>query len=152
MLGMDSHIKSLTFIAFDFGTKKIGVAVGQTITMTANPVQHLPAKQGLPNWDQIGFLIQEWHPAGLIVGIPLNMDASESMMTHKARSFAKHLKEKFHLPVYEVDERLTTIEARQQLYDLGGVKALRETSVDSFAAKLILEAWMRTNVFRGPDD
>lgn len=144
MLGMvNIRDKSLTFIGFDFGTKKIGVAVGQTITMTANPVECLKAVNGVPKWDKISKLIEQWKPSGMVVGIPLNMDATSQTMTHKARGFAKELENKFNLPVHEVDERLTTIEARQQLYDLGGAKALKETSVDSFAAKLILEAWMR---------
>ncbi|MBA2655243.1 MAG: Holliday junction resolvase RuvX [Gammaproteobacteria bacterium] len=138
--------RSLTFIAFDFGTKKMGVAVGQTITMTANPINCLSVNKGLPDWSRISALIDEWHPAGFIVGIPLNMDSSSQSVTFKAKRFAKELNNQFNLPVHEIDERLTTLEARQQLFELGGYKALKQISVDSFAAKLMLEAWMRSNI------
>lgn len=135
-----------TFIAFDFGTKKIGVAVGQTITSTASPLAALSTTKGALQWEPIASLIEQWNPAGFVVGIPINMDASYQAITRKAKAFALALKAKFHLPVYEMDERLTTIAAKQQLFELGGFKALKDISVDSFAAKLILEAWLRENI------
>jgi putative holliday junction resolvase len=134
-----------TFIAFDFGTRKIGVAVGQTVTMTATPLACLKVKQGAANWKQVSILLDRWQPTGLVVGIPLHLDATSQSMTFKARKFAGELANNFTLPVYEVDERLTTVEARARLYELGGFKALQKMSVDSFAAKLILETWMRDN-------
>jgi putative holliday junction resolvase len=134
----------LTFIAFDFGMRKMGVAVGQNITMTATTLDALQMVKGVPNWNAISKLIEQWRPAGFVVGIPLNMDATSQPITSKARQFAAKLQEKFGLPVYEVDERLTTVAARQQLFELGGYRALQEISIDSFAAKIILEAWMRT--------
>lgn len=109
--------------------------------MSANPLDCLASNEGI--WTKILALITKWHPNAFIVGIPLNMDGSAQHVTVKAREFAKNLQTKFDLPVYEVDERLTTVEARQMLYDLGGYKALQKISVDSFAAKLILEAWLR---------
>lgn len=136
-------VQAGTFIAFDFGTKKIGVAVGQTITATATPQNSLAAKKGIPDWQEIEKLVMQWQPVGFVVGIPINMDSTPQPITEKARHFASLLCNKFGLPVHEVDERLTTVEAKQRLYDLGGYKALQEISVDSFAAKLILEAWMR---------
>lgn len=121
----------------------MGVAVGQTVTLSANPLDPLVVKMGEPNWSAIASLITKWHPAGLILGIPLNMDSTPQAITKKARKFAVELKDRFQLPVYEMDERLTTVEAKQQLFELGGYKALKTISVDSFSAKLILEAWMR---------
>jgi putative Holliday junction resolvase len=132
---------NVTLIAFDYGTKRIGVAVGQMITMTANPLACLAASSAI--WDQVQQLIEQWRPDGFVVGVPLNMDGSDGPITIKAKKFAANLSEKFSLPVYQVDERLTTVEAKQVLYDLGGYKALKKTSIDSFAAKLILESWMR---------
>lgn len=135
-----------TYIAFDFGTKKIGVAVGQTITLSANALDNLMASNGVPNWSEVQHLIDEWRPVGFVVGIPINMDGSEQGVTQKARQFANALKEQTQLPVYEVDERLTTVEAKQRLFDLGGAKALKTMSIDGFAAKLILESWLSNKV------
>ncbi len=137
MLGMAN------FLSFDFGTKKIGVAVGQSVTLSANPLTPIPAKWGVPSWETIALLIAKWQPEGIIIGIPLNMDATSQPITKKAKKFANELRNRFELPIYEVDERLTTVEARQQLFDLGGYKALSKISIDCFAAKLILEDWMR---------
>lgn len=134
-----------TYLAFDYGTRKIGVAVGQTVTLTANPLNPLLAHQGLPDWNQISKLIDQWQPVGFIVGIPLNMDGSVQTITKKALAFANELSKRYNMPVHQIDERLTTVEAKQKLFDLGGYKALKETSVDSFAAKLMLEAWMRSS-------
>jgi putative holliday junction resolvase len=143
MWGMDKSFgKNFIYMAFDFGTKKIGIAVGQTITLTARPLHCLSAQKGPPVFDQIRHLIQQWQPHALVVGIPTHMDGTFQLITYKAKEFAGILREKFNLPVYETDERLTTVEAKQLLFDAGGYKAL-DTSIDSFAAKLILEAWMR---------
>lgn len=139
---MPSPFKNRVFLAFDFGTKRIGVAVGQTITMTANPLEIVLAKNGVPNWEHIETLIQEWQPSGLVVGIPYNMNGTQQPITDKARHFANTLKKKFALPIFEIDERLSTVEAKQMMFDLGGYRALKEMSVDSFAAKIILESWM----------
>lgn len=119
----------------------MGVAVGQMITLTATPLINLSVSPQI--WDNIAVLITKWHPHALVVGIPVNMDGSSQPITQNAKEFATRLHDQFNLPVHQVDERLTTIEAKQMLYDLGGYKALQDTSVDSFAAKLILESWMR---------
>lgn len=135
--------KDLIFLAFDFGTKKIGVAVGQMITCTASPVTCLHSRAGIPDWQHMLTLIEKWRPHALIVGIPVHVDGASQGITHKAKKFAKTLRQKFNILVYEVDERFSTVEARQILFDQGGYKALEKVSVDSFAAKLILEDWMR---------
>jgi putative Holliday junction resolvase len=132
-----------TILAFDFGTSKIGVAVGQTITRTATPLAMLRARHGVPQWSEVSQLINNWKPNVLIVGIPYNMDGTEQAITHAAREFVQQLHAKFSVPVEEVDERLTTVEAKQILFELGGYKALQEISIDSFAAKLILESWIQ---------
>lgn len=131
-----------TFLGFDFGTKRIGVAVGQSLTRTASPLKNLSARDGIPDWQLIERLIQQWRPHALIVGIPLNMDGSEQAITHRARRFANRLRQRSKLPVYGIDERLTTVSARSEIFDRGGYKALQKQEIDSFAAKLILESWL----------
>ncbi len=133
------------FIAFDFGMKRVGIAVGQSITKTATPLEFLSVKDGIPNWDIIKQLIEKWQPDALIVGIPLNMDGSEQDITFSARKFSNRLYERFKIPVKTVDERLTTVEARSQLFTEKGYKALKKGIIDSMAAKIMLEDWLRNN-------
>lgn len=128
-------------MAFDFGTKRMGVAIGQTLTRSATPLETLTMKNGNPPWDNIQKLIQRWKPEALIVGIPLNMDGTDQPITLTARAFAETLAEKTQLPVHQTDERLTTKSAREQLFLEGGYKALQTGQVDAYAAKLILENW-----------
>jgi putative Holliday junction resolvase len=131
-----------TLLGFDFGTKRIGVAVGQTVTGTARPLAVLNAKQGIPAWENVKALIDTWQPDALIVGIPLNMDGSEQPLTLAARRFAHALEKNFKLPVYGMDERLTSVDARARVFDEGGYKALKNASIDSVAAQLILQNWL----------
>lgn len=132
------------FLGFDFGMKRIGVAVGQKITKTAQPLETLSANQGSPEWNHVKKLIQKWEPEALIVGIPWNMDGTEQFITQAARRFANQLKEKFLLPVHGMDERLSTKAAREKLFSEGGYKALKAGQVDSIAAQLILQNWLST--------
>ncbi len=130
-------------LGFDFGLKYIGVAVGQTLTRTAQPLTTLTAQQGIPDWNEIKKLIETWRPNALVVGIPLNMDGSEQFLTHAARHFSEALEKHFNLPVHSMDERLSTIEARAHLFEKGGYKALQKKAIDSVAAQLILESWLQ---------
>ena len=108
-----------SFLAFDFGSQWIGVATGQKITGTASPLPPLKANDGIPNWDQIQQLIDQWQPDGFIVGIPLNMDGTESEMTLRARKFKNRLHGRYGLPAFEHDERLTSFEAKGHLLKKG---------------------------------
>lgn len=128
-------------LAFDFGMKRIGVAVGQTITKTANPLDTIHAKNGIPNWDAVGKIIKKWRPDAIIVGIPLNMDGTEQPISQHAKSFALELRKRYEVLVYEVDERLTTKDAKERLFNQGGFKALQDGQVDRVAAQLILQNW-----------
>lgn len=128
-------------IGFDFGMKRIGVAIGQTITQTARPIDTVQAKQGEPNWDAIVKLMKKWKPDAIVVGIPLNMDGTDQPISHYARAFVGKLKERFQLPIEEMDERLTTKDARERLFEQGGFKALQDGQVDQVAAQLILQNW-----------
>lgn len=128
-------------LGFDFGTKRIGVAVGQTVTQTARPLDTIHTKDGVPNWQAIEKVIKKWLPDALVVGIPLNMDGTEQAITQTAREFAAELQKRFATPVFEMDERLTTKAAREQLFIEGGYKALQGGQVDQVAAQLILQNW-----------
>lgn len=143
MLAMPDAIQNETLLGFDFGLKRIGVAVGQTITRTATPLLTLQAKKGIPNWNEIAALIKEWQPNALVVGIPLNMDGSNQAITTAAQQFASSLETHFGLPVRRMDERLSTKEARQRLFDVGGYREIQKSQIDSYAAKLILESWLK---------
>ncbi|WP_028388126.1 Holliday junction resolvase RuvX [Legionella fairfieldensis] len=131
------------YLGFDFGYKRIGVAVGQQITCSARPLSTLDAKQGTPDWDLLGKMINEWHPQALIVGLPTCIDDSEQYTTAAARGFARQLRKRFSLPVHLVDERLSTVEARAQLFAAGGYRKIKQSQVDSFAACIILEQWLQ---------
>ncbi|HIQ53617.1 Holliday junction resolvase RuvX [Halopseudomonas pachastrellae] len=130
-------------MAFDYGTRQIGVAVGQTLTGNAEPLTNLRARDGVPDWDQLARLIREWEPNVLVVGLPLNMDGSASDMSERAARFARRLNGRFQLPVETVDERLSTFEAKQHLKDQGRTpSSYRDDPVDSLAAALLLQTWL----------
>lgn len=128
-------------VAFDFGTKRIGVAVGQRVTETATPLTPVAARNGVPQWELVEKIIQTWKPRALVVGLPLNRDGTDQPLTKLVRIFIADLKKRTHLAVYEVDERLSTVEARSRLFDEGGYSALKKNSIDCVAAKVILEDW-----------
>lgn len=132
---------SQTVLAFDFGTNSIGCAVGQSITGTAQGLAAFKAQDGIPNWEEIEKIIKEWQPDKLIVGLPLNMDGSEQALTLRAKKFANRLHGRFGIPIALHDERLTTVEARSEIFERGGYKALKKGKVDSISACLILESW-----------
>lgn len=131
------------YLGFDFGYRRIGVAIGQAVTLSARPLPTLLAKEGIPDWNQIKKVIDQWKPQALIVGLPTHLDDSEQYTTPAARNFANELKQRFALPVHLVDERLTTVEARAQLFAEGGYRKIQGTQVDSIAACLILEQWLQ---------
>lgn len=131
----------MLILSFDFGIKNIGVAVGQKLTFTAHALNSLPAKLGIPNWNQVSALLLEWEPKYIIVGLPLNIDGSKQKITKKAEQFAELLKKKFALNVELYDERLSTVEAKSILFEQGGFRALKKNKIDSIAAVIILESW-----------
>ncbi|WP_386689079.1 Holliday junction resolvase RuvX [Lonepinella sp. MS14437] len=131
----------ITVLAFDFGTKSIGCAVGQSITGTAQALTAFKAQDGIPNWDAIEKLLKEWQPDRLVVGLPLNMDGTEQALTLRAQKFANRLHGRFGLPVELQDERLTTVDARAEIFQRGGFRALDKGKVDGISACLILESW-----------
>lgn len=135
-------MQSSRCLAFDFGMKSIGVAIGQSVTGTSSPLKALSAKDGIPNWDKVSAFIEEWQPNVLLVGLPLNMDGTEQSITQNVKRFAGRLKHKYNLPVHLHDERLSTVDAKARLFELGGFKKLGKEKVDSVSACLIYESWL----------
>ncbi len=124
-------------LGFDYGEKRIGVAVGQCLTHTATPVCILSARDGRPDWDRIGSLIKEWKPNALIVGMPVNMDDTEHVLFPKIKAFCRRL-EQFCLPVMTVDERLSSREAESRIEG-------KHAALDAVAAQVILETWLSSS-------
>jgi putative Holliday junction resolvase len=121
-----------SFLAFDFGTKRVGVASGNTITRTATPLRTVAA-EGDARFTALGALIAEWQPDALVVGVPFHPDGAPHDNTARAQRFARQLHGRFRLPVHEVDERYTTTEAH----------AAGAADVDAASAAIILEQFLR---------
>lgn len=128
-------------MAFDFGTRRIGVAVGQEMLGSGQPVAMIPARDGIPDWNKIEKLIAEWAPDLVVVGLPLNMDDTENEMCARARKFGNRIHGRYHVPVEMVDERLTSFEAKDDVMQAGGSRDYGRHGVDDRAAVLILETF-----------
>jgi putative holliday junction resolvase len=129
-------------LGFDFGLRRIGIATGQGLTDTASPLMAIKARDGIPDWDALERLITEWMPSALVVGLPLNMDGSDSEMSARARKFANRLHGRFGLPVHLADERLSTHEARA-ITGYRGRAGDQDGALDAAAAACILERWLK---------
>lgn len=129
-------------MAFDYGLRQIGVAVGNSLLRTTQPLAVLRANDGTPDWGAVGQLVAEWKPDLLVVGDPLNMDGSESELCQRARKFARRLHGRLGLPVEMEDERLTSFEAKQMSRERGHRGNYQRDPVDSQAAELVLQAWL----------
>lgn len=130
-----------TVLAFDFGEKRIGVAVGESILKVAHPLNSIAAEENQAKFAQIASLIDEWHPSLLIVGLPLHMDGTSHLLTQYAKKFAQRLEGRFNLPVMMIDERLSSIEASQNL-SAAGVKGIKQKDMlDAVAAQTILQSY-----------
>ena len=129
----------MQIVAFDFGEKKIGVAVGQTSTYTSSPLQVIFNNHDKVNWNEISILLEEWRPELILVGKPLNMDGTDSDMMKKVDAFYKKLESLYDAKFEYVDERLTTFEARDIL------KENNVETVDANAAKILIDNWFNIN-------
>lgn len=129
----------MQIIAFDYGEKKIGVAVGQTSTNTSSPLKVIFNNHGKVNWDEINSLLNEWNPDLIILGKPLNMDGSQSEVMKKVDKFYNNLMKIYKARYEYVDERLTTFEAKEILKDN------KAELVDANAAKILIDNWFNIN-------
>ncbi len=130
-----------TVLGFDYGLRRIGVAVGQSVTGTANPLKPIAARDGVPSWQAVEQLLTEWQPDLVVVGEPGNMDGSDSDMARRARKFANRVHGRFGVRIQLVDERLTSFAAKQEVIDQHGVQDFGEFAVDSIAAQMIVEQY-----------
>lgn len=138
-----------TILAFDYGQRRIGIAVGQTVTGTARAVTTLQNHGSEPAWEKIRRLIADWKPQLLLVGLPLHADGRDSAFSEEARRFATALQQRFDIPVELHDEHLSSAEAQSQLRDQRRSgerkRKMAKAHIDSVAAALILESWFETN-------
>jgi putative Holliday junction resolvase len=134
-------------LAFDYGERRIGVAFANGETSLATPLTTLSARDGVPDWEELGALVAEWQPQVLVIGVPYNMDGSDSTLTAMATAFADQVGSRFTLPTELVDERLTSVEAsrelKQQRQTGARKRRVRREDIDRHAARLIAESWLR---------
>ena len=132
-------------LAFDFGLRRIGVACGDSVSRSASALETVPANLNGPRWELIASLLQVWQPNMAVVGLPYNVDGSDSAMTGAARSFAAELARRFGIEVVMVDERYSSLEAEARLQAAreSGLRRRRvaKSDVDAAAACVILERW-----------
>ena len=133
-----------TILAFDFGRKRLGVAVGQELTRTARALTTLNHVKQAPDWQGIAALIKEWRPQLLVVGLPVNMDGTVHELDSEVRVFGEQLKTRYNLPVEWIDERLSSREAEQELAEQirARHRERHRQDIDKLAAAIILQTWL----------
>ena len=132
-----------TCLGFDFGEKRIGVAVGESLTGSARALETLHCRQpGQIDWAAIARLIERWQPGALVVGLPCHADGTPGDLAPRAARFARQLEGRFGLPVHQVDEHLSSREAKRRLLADGGKSRGDRGAVDMMAAAIILETWL----------
>ena len=142
----DAELLRGTIMAFDFGLRRIGVAVGQIATGTASSLQTV-AHHSKPDWDAITRVVKEWKPDLFVVGLPLSLEGKTTRMSGAAQSFGDHLTERFGLEVRYQDERLSSQEAQSQFAEMraaGHARRKQSARLDSLAARIILENWLQS--------
>jgi putative Holliday junction resolvase len=144
--------KTRTLLGFDYGLKRIGVAVGQELTGTATALVTIRATDGKPDWEAISRLIKQWNPDEVVIGLPLNMDGTFHDLSYRAQRFGNQLHGRYNLRAHFMDERLSSLEAEHQLKNLQRVSIknagkkkshkVQKSDIDKIAAKVILESWL----------
>lgn len=123
-------------IGFDFGLRRIGVAIGQTISQTATPEAIVASQDGKPDWQHISDLFARWQPEAIVVGLPMRLDGSEQPLTQPARKFGQRLSGRYQRPVFYIEEQLSSVEAEN--------RALKQQHIDDHAAQILLENWLQS--------
>lgn len=149
---MPQRIVPQHIIAFDFGTKRIGAAAVDLDALKIAEVFHelnpLPAKEGIPDWQQLSSMLEEWKPKTVVVGLPKKMNGEDMEITRRARKFGNRIHAKFAYPVEFIDETLTTKEAKHEAEQRGHKGNYAHSPVDSIAARLILQTWLAERTAR----
>jgi len=127
-------------IGFDFGLKRIGVAIGQTITQTATPESIVKSKDGKPDWEHISKLFSEWRPCAILVGLPMRLNGEEQALTQPARKFGQRLSGRYNRPVFYIEEQLSSVEAENRAMK----NNIKSKHIDDHAAQIILQNWLQT--------
>jgi len=140
MIKNTDSAKARTLLGFDYGLKRIGVAVGQELTGTASALLTVRANDGKPDWDAISKLIEQWQPDEVVVGLPLNVDGSFHELSYRAQRFGNQLHGRYNLPAHFMDERLSSLDAERELK--GKFRKIQAADIDKVAAKIILESWL----------
>lgn len=140
---MPDSMSHQMIMAFDFGTQKMGISIGQAAIESSTPLALFPMKDGIPDWNQLLKIVKEWQPTLFLVGLPLNMDDSESELSARARKFARRLRHQTNITTWMVDERLTTREARDELESYQEQGRAKKIAADSIAASLLIKSWYR---------
>ncbi len=135
-------MKSETYLGFDYGTKRIGIAVGNTVSISATALDTIRVINDQPDWNHISCLVAEWQPQAIIVGWPIQMDNSDNPVTPRARRFGNQLHGRYNIPVHHVDERLSTYMALSEIREAGYNSQRSRTLVDSYAAREILQTFL----------
>ncbi len=148
----EQPLKARTLLGFDYGLKRIGVAVGQELTGTATALVTIRATDGKPDWEAITRLIEQWKPDELVIGLPLNMDGTFHELSYKAQRFGNQLNGRYNLRAHFMDERLSSLEAERHLKSSQQApiknrpkkkaRKIQKADIDKIAAKVILESWL----------
>jgi putative holliday junction resolvase len=143
----EAPAQTIVAVSFDFGLKRIGIAAGDSLTQAARPIATIAARDGTPDWSIVDRYVRDWDPAILVVGVPYNMDGTATTLTEAARVFATTVGGRYQKPVVQVDERLSSREAEDQLRQRrsSGERSRRVSrgDVDAVAATVLLEQWLR---------
>lgn len=135
---------SQTYMGFDFGSKYLGIALGQTITGTAQPLTTLKMLDEKPNWQLLDRLVQEWQPNGFVVGLALQPDGKHSKTSSLAQYFGESLQQRYQQPVYFIEERLTSVAARETIRNKARPSRHDKAEIDRISAAIILESWLNS--------
>ncbi|TNF93459.1 MAG: Holliday junction resolvase RuvX [Gammaproteobacteria bacterium] len=130
-----------SYLGFDFGTKRLGIATGQSVSKTATPLTILDVSRGI-QWEKITAIIDEWHPSALIVGLPLTADGTETPIIQAINKFIRQLAGRYHLPIHTIDEHLSSHTAKNLL---NRTSTRKIAPLDASAAAVILQTWLELN-------
>lgn len=147
MLNIENHQAPVkqregNIIGFDFGQRRIGVAIGNNISKTAQPLITIESTTNNQTFEAIQKIMEEWRPVSIVVGVPFNVDGSEHKVTNLSKKFAKQLEQKYLLPTHLIDERYTSIEANHELKDKKMDLKKKKLLIDQIAAKIILQSYL----------